>query len=40
MILGGGSLAGVARAWNTAGLTSGRIRTGRIGTGEPTVSRP
>ncbi|HSL06612.1 MAG TPA: recombinase family protein [Pseudonocardiaceae bacterium] len=28
-LLAGGTLAGIARRWNAAGLTSGRIRTGR-----------
>lgn len=33
-LLAGGSLAGIARRWNAAGLTSGRVRTGRAWAGE------
>lgn len=34
-ILAGGSLAGVARRWNEAGLLSGRIGTGKLQAGKP-----
>jgi len=34
-ILAGGSLRSIARAWNDAGLTSGRVRTGRGVEGQP-----
>ena len=39
LLLAGESLAGIARTWNQAGLTSGRIRTGVIDTGEPSKWR-
>jgi len=38
-LLAGGSLAAIALAWNDAGLTSGRVRTGVIDTGEPSKWR-
>ncbi|MGH3548914.1 MAG: recombinase family protein [Pseudonocardiaceae bacterium] len=34
-LLGGGTLAGIARRWNAAGLTSGRVRIARHNAGEP-----
>lgn len=35
ILLAGGTLAAVARLWNSSGLLSGRIRTGKKRTGEP-----
>jgi DNA invertase Pin-like site-specific DNA recombinase len=34
-LLAGGTLAGIARTWNGLGLLSGKVRTGRKDTGEP-----
>lgn len=38
-ILAGGKLRSIARRWNEAGLTSGKKRTGRQGTGQPSQWR-
>lgn len=38
-VLSGASLAGIAREWNAAGLTSGRVRTSRVRTGKPSTWR-
>lgn len=38
-VLGGGSLASIARKWNEAGLLSGQLRRGRYGKGEPSQWR-
>lgn len=38
-IIGGGSLATIARKWNAAGLLSGQLKRGRYGKGEPSQWR-